>query len=52
MDKTESVSDFDSYIQKMYESYKVLGNITDEFKNATIAGIEMKFFSMELQSND
>ena len=44
----ESASNFDSYIQKTYESYQVLGNITDELKDVTIAGMKRKLFGIEL----
>ena len=52
MDKTESVSDFDAYVEKTYNSYQTLGVVKDELKDVTIADIEMKRFGIEIQGDD
>ncbi len=52
MDKTESASDFDAYVEKTYNSYQTLGVVKDELKDVTIADIEMKRFGIEIQGDD
>ncbi len=52
MDKTESASDFDAYVEKTYNSYQTLGVVKDELKDVTIADMEMKRFGIEIQGDD
>ncbi len=52
MDKTESAADFDTYVEKTYNSYKTLGVVKDELKDITIADIEMKRFGIEIPGDD
>lgn len=52
MDKTESVSDFDDYVEKTYDSYQTLGVVKDELKDVAIADMEMKRFGIEIQGED
>lgn len=52
MDKTDTVTDFEKYVTDTYNSAAVVGMAKGDIENVTVAGIQMKRFSMIMMDDD
>ncbi|MGN0546113.1 MAG: hypothetical protein ACI4I3_02180 [Acutalibacteraceae bacterium] len=52
MDKTESASDFESYVIDTYNSAKATGIANSEIENITVADIPMQRFKMKMTDDE
>ena len=52
MDKTDIVTDFEKYVTDTYNSAAVVGMAKGDIENVTVAGIQMKRFSMIMTDDD
>lgn len=52
MDKTESATDFEKYVTDTYNSARAVGMADGEVEDVTVAGVQMKRFSMIAKDDD
>ena len=52
MDKTESATDFEKYVTDTYNSARAVGMADGEIEDVTVAGVQMKRFSMIMRDDD